>query len=353
MSTLKLESCVQSIVSGRDKLNQGSLYPLYGSTGVIGLSDTYTYSGDYVLVARVGANAGRVSKVSGKFNVTDNTLVITLKDNTLRDYIYYSLEQVNFKKLTFGTGQPLITGKILKSLPIRDRSFEEQLSLSSFLSTVDTKISQLTEKHRLLKEYKKGVMQQIFSQKMRLKDDGKAFPDWKTEAIGKYLEPYKELVPASTDLPVLTSSRTGLYIQERSVINEGEYGVLPLGYFTYRHMSDDLVFKFNVNRDYERGAVSKEYPVFKTIGMDTYFLETKLNEGHEFKRFAIQQKQGGTRTRLYFKNLKKLKLSLPCLSEQQKITQFLQSIDKKIDSITEQIEQTKQFKKGLLQQMFV
>ncbi|ERB64030.1 restriction endonuclease subunit S [Vibrio coralliilyticus OCN008] len=231
---------------------------------------------------------------------------------------------------------------------------KEQQRIADFITSVDTKISQLTEKHRLLKEYKKGVMQQIFSQQSRFKDnDGKAFPDWKTEAIGKYLEPYKELVPASTDLPILTSSRTGLYLQERSVINDGDYGVVPLGYFTYRHMSDDLIFKFNVNRNYTRGAISKEYPVFKTVGMDTYFLETKLNEGHEFKRFAIQQKQGGTRTRLYFKNLKELKLALPCLAEQQKIAQFLQSIDNKIDSVADQIEQTKQFKKGLLQQMFV
>jgi type I restriction enzyme S subunit len=262
--------------------------------------------------------------------------------------------QSMMKRLAASGTRPYVGITEQRELLISTPQLEEQQKIADFLTSVDSKISQLSENHHLLKEYKKGVMQQIFNQQIRFKDeDGKVFPDWKTEAIGKYLEPYKELVPASTDLPVLTSSRTGLYIQERSVINEGEYGVVPLGYFTYRHMSDDLIFKFNVNRDYGRGAVSKEYPVFKTVGMDTYFLETKLNEGHEFKRFAIQQKQGGTRTRLYFKNLKELKLALPCLAEQQKIAQFLQSIDNKIDAVTEQIEHTKQFKKGLLQQMFL
>ncbi|WP_394127445.1 restriction endonuclease subunit S [Vibrio hepatarius] len=274
-----------------------------------------------------------------------------------RFLLLWFLAQEN-RLLNMVTGTGIGAGKLdtdeLKGLSfVYPKDRKEQQRIVDFLTTIDIKTSQLTEKHRLLKEYKKGVMQQVFSQQIRFKDDGKAYPDWKTEALGKYLEPYKELVPANTDLPILTSSRTGLYLQERSVINEGEYGVLPLGYFTYRHMSDDLIFKFNVNRDYERGAVSKEYPVFKTVEMDTYFLETKLNEGHEFKRFAIQQKQGGTRTRLYFKNLKELKLSLPCLAEQQKIAQFLQSIDSKIDLVAEQIEQTKQFKKGLLQQMFV
>ncbi|MBF4249531.1 MULTISPECIES: restriction endonuclease subunit S [Vibrio] len=274
------------------------------------------------------------------------------------DYLYHLIgfhikEFVESKSI--GSDQPFISIRELYQHPLSVVVCQkEQQKIAEFLTSVDTKISQLTEKHRLLKEYKKGVMQQIFSQKVRFKDeDGKAFPEWTYESIGKYLEPHKELVRADTDIPILTSSRTGLYLQERSVINEGDYGVVPLGHFTYRHMSDDLIFKFNVNRTWEKGAVSKEYPVFKVVGMDTYFLETQLNEGNDFKRFAIQQKQGGTRTRLYFKNLKELKLNLPCLKEQQRISLFLQSIDTKIEGVAEQTEQTKQFKKGLLLQMFV
>ena len=280
-------------------------------------------------------------------------------DKTVNAYfIFQSLFTKRFAdqvdNLVVGSNYPAISSSDVKALKIALPHVREQQKIASFLTSVDSQISQLTEKHRLLKEYKKGVMQQIFSQQLRFKDeDGKAFPKWKIERIGKYLEAYKELVSVNTEIPILTSSRTGLYPQERSVINEGSYGVVPLGYFTYRHMSDDLVFKFNVNRTWDRGAVSKEYPVFKTVGMDCYFLELQLNEGNDFKKFAIQQKQGGTRTRLYFKNLTELKLNTPCLKEQQKISQFLQSIDKKIDTVEQQVEQTKQFKKGLLQQMFV
>ena len=197
-------------------------------------------------------------------------------------------------------------------------------------------------------------MQKLFKQEIRFKDhNGNAFPDWKLQAVGKYLVEYKARVPVDTDIPVLTSSRTGLYLQERKVVNDGEYGVVPKGYFTYRHMSDDLTFKFNINKTWDKGAVSKEYPVFKTVGMNSYYLEMCLNEGSDFKRFAIQQKVGGTRTRLYFKNLAKLKLNLPCLKEQDKIANFLITIDKKIDAVNKQIELTQTFKKGLLQQMFV
>ncbi|PNI04293.1 hypothetical protein C1N32_12735 [Vibrio diazotrophicus] len=318
-----------------------------------------------VIVSRMNTpllvgEVGYVASSYGNLFLPDRLWALKAQQNFSARWLTYYLTtpkiKFRLKELATGTSGSMknISQPSFLGIQLHAPSPQEQQKIADFLTSVDTKISQLTEKHRLLKEYKQGVMQQIFSQQIRFKDeDGKAFPDWKTEAIGKYLEPYKELVPASTDLPILTSSRTGLYLQERSVINDGDYGVVPLGYFTYRHMSDDLIFKFNVNRNYTRGAISKEYPVFKTVGMDTYFLETKLNEGHEFKRFAIQQKQGGTRTRLYFKNLKELKLALPCLAEQQKIAQFLQSLDSKIDAVAEQIEQTKQFKKGLLQQMFV
>ena len=310
-----------------------------------------------ILMTRTGNTGQVVTDVSGAFH--NNFFRIGFdRDKFYKSFLVQYLRttktQNHILKLAGTSTIPDLNHSDFYRIPIPYFEFDEQKKIADFLTSVDTKISQLAEKHRLLKEYKKGVMQQIFSQKIRFKDeDGKAFPEWTYESIGKYLEPHKELVRADTDIPILTSSRTGLYLQERSVINEGDYGVVPLGHFTYRHMSDDLIFKFNVNRTWEKGAVSKEYPVFKTVGMDTYFLEVQLNEGNDFKKFAIQQKQGGTRTRLYFKNLKELKLKLPCLKEQQKISQFLQSIDAKIEGVAEQIEQTKQFKKGLLQQMFV
>jgi type I restriction enzyme S subunit len=242
--------------------------------------------------------------------------------------------------------------KLLKiNVPPTD---DEPSKLGIFFSTIDQKISLLKEKHTLLEQYKKGAMQKLFSQEIRFKDEnGYDFPDWKVESIGKYLEEYRERVTVDTEIPVLTSSRTGLYLQKRKIINEGEYGVVPKDYFTYRHMSDDLTFKFNLNREWDKGAVSKEYPVFKTVGMNSYFLETCLNEGNDFKRFAIQQKVGGTRTRLYYKNLVKLKLNTPSLGEQNKIADFLQTLDKKIKLVEQQVKQTQTFKKGLLQQMFV
>jgi type I restriction enzyme S subunit len=65
------------------------------------------------------------------------------------------------------------------------------------------------------------------------------------------------------------------------------------------------------------------------------------------------QKQGGSRTYMYFNKLVNLVLDLPSLEEQHKIMEFIQTIDKKIELVKQQIEYTQTFKKGLLQQMFV
>ena len=104
----------------------------------------------------------------------------------------------------------------------------------------------------------------------------------------------------------------------------------------------------------QKGSVSTLYPVFKTTSdLDNYFLKEILNNGNEFKKYALMQKQGGSRTYMYFSKLKKLKLHIPVLEEQQKIGDFLVKIDKLIENQSKKIDFLKQRKQGLLQKMFV
>ena len=235
----------------------------------------------------------------------------------------------------------------------------EQKKIAAFLGTVDEKVSKLRRKQELLTDYKCGIMQQIFFQQIRFKaDDGSDFPDWEEHKLEKFLIPFTERVSADTILPIFSSSREGLkpqseYFANRELDNTGEYGVVPRGYFTYRHMSDDITFKFNINNVEDKIAVSKEYPVFSTQNMDNRFLLYYLNFGTDFKRFAAIQKVGGTRTRLYFRKLAAWKTLLPHPTEQKKIANFLSAIDIKVSAVSDQITQMEAFKKGLLQQMFV
>ncbi|BBN89365.1 restriction endonuclease subunit S [Azospira sp. I09] len=180
---------------------------------------------------------------------------------------------------------------------------------------------------------------------------------WDKKALAPYLEECGSRVPATTSLPIYSSSRSGLtpqasYYDGRTIINDGEYGVVPPNCFVYRHMSDDGQFAFNVNETGGEIAVSKEYPVFRTINLDSRFLRAKLNHSQDFKAFALSQKAGGTRTRLYFSKLGSWETYLPSLVEQQKIADCLSSLDELIASQGRKVEALKTYKRGLMQQLF-
>ena len=115
-------------------------------------------------------------------------------------------------------------------------------------------------------------------------------------------------------------------------------------------MSDDNIFHFNINRLVANGLVSKEYPVFtvRKDVLDTDFLVDTLNSSPLFSVFCIQQKKGGTRTRLYFKTLCSYQMFLPALHEQQVIASFIRLLDKRIERQVELVETLKKYKRGLL-----
>ncbi len=158
-----LEELSKSISSGKDKAAPDGAFDLYGSTGIIGKTNSLSYSGIYLLVARVGANAGLLTKTAGEFGVTDNTLVIILKPQQNIDFVFYYLDQIGLNKMIFGSGQPLITGSQLKSLTIQlPKEEREQQRIASCLSSLDTLITAEAQKLEALKAHKKSLMQQLF-----------------------------------------------------------------------------------------------------------------------------------------------------------------------------------------------
>ena len=154
--------------------------------------------------------------------------------------------------------------------------------------------------------------------------------------MGDNIIEYHEVTTENNQYPVLTSSRKGIFLQTEyysgnqvaSSDNTG-YNVVPYGYFTYRHMSDDQIFYFNINDIVENGIVSTLYPVFTTnIKIDSRYLQYQLNYGREFAKFAILQKQGGSRTYMYLNKLKSLCLTMPkTIGEQKKISEYFMKLD--------------------------
>lgn len=183
--------------------------------------------------------------------------------------------------------------------------------------------------------------------------------EWRVGQVSKCIEEYKFFSNDISHIPVYSSSRKGLvpqsdyYNQREAVETNLGYKVVPQGYVTYRHMSDDDVFHFNINKTGENVLVSSEYPVFTSSdNCDLSFLISVLNNTARFRYFCKMQKLGGTRTRLYLDNLKRYALALPPFDEQKKIAEILSTQDKTIELQARKIEELKRFKKGCLEKMF-
>lgn len=116
------------------KSNIDGLFPIYGSTGIIGKTENYLINTSACLIARVGANCGYVQFVKEPCWVTDNTIICTPKNNTNIRYIYYLLQSLDINSMKIGSSQPLITSSILNDINVIEHSAEKQVHIVNTIS---------------------------------------------------------------------------------------------------------------------------------------------------------------------------------------------------------------------------
>ncbi len=135
---------VCEIFSGKNKQkNDEGEYPVYGSTGIIAYCDNYKYSKEQLLIARVGANAGFTHIANGKYDVSDNTLIVDVVGGNCLKYIYYLLVNLNLNKYSKGGGQPLVTAGEIKFLEIPLPPLEVQNEIVRILDTFTSHAAEL------------------------------------------------------------------------------------------------------------------------------------------------------------------------------------------------------------------
>jgi type I restriction enzyme, S subunit len=114
-----IDEIATTVASGRSSVDsEFGDFPVYGSTGMIGRSVKGDYSGRAILIARVGANAGKLTVVDGEYGVTDNTIILRVNNSVHWSYVWRQLEAKRLNSMVFGSGQPLITGTQIKRLLI-------------------------------------------------------------------------------------------------------------------------------------------------------------------------------------------------------------------------------------------
>ncbi|MDK1685169.1 restriction endonuclease subunit S (plasmid) [Acinetobacter terrestris] len=274
------------------------------------------------------------------------------------------------RDLASGTSNSMknITKPDVLNLDLFVPSKEEQTKIASFLSTVDEKISRLTQKHQLLNQYKQGMMQKLFSQQFRFKaDDGSEFEEWEEKKLGDIFKVTSGATPLRSDERFFkdadiswvktTDLNNGLILkteekisqialQETSVkiLPKGTVFVAMYGGFNQIGRTGLLVKEAACNQ-----ALSAIYP---NQNINSYFLLAYLNyKVEDWKNFAASSRKDPNITK---SDVLAFPFIYPIdLKEQTKIANFLSAIDQKIEVVAQQIEQAKTWKKGLLQQMFV
>ncbi|MFW1816856.1 restriction endonuclease subunit S [Acinetobacter guillouiae] len=277
-----------------------------------------------------------------------------LKTDKVRDQI----TQLSGGSTRFNIGQDSLN-KVSIFLP----SKEEQTKIATFLSVVDEKISQLSQKLHLLGQYKQGMMQKLFSQQIRFKaDDGSEFGEWEKTTLGltgKFIgggTPSKEVTEFwQGSIPWISSS---------DLVDESIFNINITRYISTEALNQSATKLIPANSILivSRVGVGKVAVTNRDICTSQDFTSLVLNNGNPvFFGYLIKSLTGrllemnqGTSIKGFVKDdLSNLKVEIPNLAEQTKIANFLSAIDQKIDVVSKQLDQAKLWKKGLLQQMFV
>ena len=321
-----------------------------------------------LLLARHGGN-GEICRVPDNFPVANclNIVILRTDETVLSEFfqLAYGTERIQkqVEAVTAGSTQTVINTREIGKLELAIPSLPEQRKVADFLAAVDKRIGLLMQKKALLEDYKKGVMQQLFTQAIRFKDeDGNDFPDWEEKQLGEVSElvgglTYSPDDVAEAGLLVLRSSNIqgGKIVFDDNVFVTTEVNEWNLSrsgdiLICVRNGSKRLIGK---NAIIPKGCPQSTHCAFMTVlrGNQNQYL-FQLLQADIYKR-NVHRNLGATINSINGSDLKKFKFMFPSKEEQEKIATFLSVNDKKIEAVTTQITETQTFKRGLLQQMFV
>ena len=316
-----------------------------------------------------GITRGKVAILGIDATTNQACAAIKLQSNYDTQFIFQNLmsRYEEIRDLSNDGGQKNLSAGIIKEIEVYYPEKTEQIKIASFLSVVDEKISQFNQKHELLSQYKQGMMQKLFSQQIRFKaDDGSEFREWEEkklseisqkamygmnaaateyDGINKYLR-ITDICEFSNKFKMSNLTSPNAELEDKYKLQLGDLLFARTGASvgkSYLYNEDDgityfagFLIKFSLN-------INLVIPYF-------IFLQTLTKE---FSQWVVTNSMRSGQPGINAEEYSSYILKVPCLEEQTKIANFLSAIDQKIEMVTQQIEQAKQWKKGLLQQMFI
>lgn len=295
----------------------------------------------------------------------DLNIIKTKNSGVFLSYYLNSKKKFEIANLAQGISVVHLYSSQLSLLELNLPSIEEQNKIASFISSVDNRIKILNEKIGHLESYKKGVMQKLFTQELRFKDEnGKEFPEWEEKKLEE-----------------IFYSEKGKGISKDKVINNGKYECILYGelYTKYKEVVFDVISKTNSEEGIKSNIGDLLIPSSTTttgidlanvtalnkadvlLGGDITVLRSNEQISNVFYAYYLSNHkkyelanyaQGITIVHLYYSHIKDMFIDIPTFKEQSIIADFIQSIDLNIFSLNKEVEHLTNWKKGIQQKMF-
>lgn len=315
------------------------------------INDKYLLDDDDIIFARTGASVGKTylyNKNDGKVYFAGFLIKFSIKYANPY-FIFLQTLQPKYKNwvkvMSTRSGQPGINADEYKTFKVVLPSKKEQEKIADFLRGGDERMTSLEKKVDAMREYKKGVMSAIFSGKLRFKDEnGNPYPDWEE----RRLEDISRNIPSNITANNIGSMYSGRYIVYGA---SGEVGKVD----NYQHteaftaiVKDGAGIGRIIWCEEKSSILGTLTAIYPKNTINAKFLYYMLHQ-IKFEKYAT----GSTIPHIYYKDFSRERFLIPVEEEQRKIADFLSAIDHKIELEQTRLDKTKDFKKGLLQRVFV
>lgn len=312
---------------------------------------------DDILMTRTGNTGKVVTNVSGAFHnnfFKINYNKLEVNKEFLCDFLKSDKTQKNILRLAGTSTIPDLNHNDFYNIKINMPSLKEQEKISNFLTNVHKIIEKQEEKVSNLESYKKGMMQKIFSQEIRFKDEnGKEYPEWDNDRLGNICSIIMGQSPNSEfyneefiGLPLIQGNadmrnrKTLPRIYTSSITKTCEVGDIVM---SVRAPAGTIA------RSEHEACIGRGVCAIRTQERNEFIYQLLLMQEDKWNKFS----QGSTFDSINSSDINNLEVNLPCLEEQTKIANFLSKIDSIIEKEKEKLAELRLWKKGLLQQMFV
>ena len=335
-------------------------YPVYSSQtldgGLAGYFKSYLYS-DAITWTTDGANAGETRFRRGPFYCT-NVCGVLLNDQGWANKCVAEIINGITKRYVSYVGNPKLMNDVMSKIVVALPHPDEQAKIAAFLGAVDARLEGLKARHTHLTQYKRGVMQRLFSQTLRFtQPDGTPFPDWEEKRLGDVFSERNEKGFSNLQLLAVTISTgvvktSSLSRESNTPSNKKSYKRLCIGDIAYNTMR---MWQGASGVSAYEGIISPAYTVIVPNDRNVSEFWGQYFKCRPVIKIFERHSQGlvSDTWSIKYPALSSIKLFAPHLDEQTKIADFLSTIDRRIDLLNQQFTTTEGFKKFLLQQMFV